>query len=238
MNLRSIILLLVFVFFIAHPAFPYNNTIRIEVMGSVTALIDTKRPDDMAIEDAFRKAVVKAVETIVPQGKLDALALILDDKIYSKSGRYILNYRILSREIMEDDISIAEGGVSIYNVSIEADISLDLLMKDLTLAAIVQEVETKTFAITIFNLRSYKGFELFRNNILKAKGVKMVHYISFSRDRIEMAVETSEGAQVLKQEIMNMDIKDWKIEAAVASGWFFADRIEVRFFPVERQVKQ
>lgn len=238
MNLKSIILLLVVVFFIAHPAFPYNNTIRIEVMGSVTAFIDTKKPDDMAIEDAFRKAVAKAVETIVPQGKLDTLTLILDDKIYSNAGRYILNYRILSKEIMEDEISSAEGGVTIYNVSIEADIAVDLLIKDLTFAGIVHEGETKTFAITILNLRNYKGFELFRNNILKAKGVKTIHYNSFSRDRIEMTVESSEGAQALKQEIMNMDIKDWKIEAAVASGWFSADRIEVRFFPVEGQVKQ
>lgn len=238
MRLKTIILLLFTVFFISHLAFSYNNTIRIEVMGSIPVSIDTKKPDDMAVEDAFRKAIAKAVETIVPQGGLDTFTLILDDKIYSNAGRYILNYRILSKEIMEDEISAAEGGVVIYNVSIEADIAVDLLIKDLTFAGIVHEGETKTFAITILNLRNYKGFELFRNNILKAKGVKSIHYNSFIRDKIEMTVETSGGSQALKQEIMTMYIKDWKIEAAVASGWFSADRIEVRFSPVEGQVKQ
>ena len=238
MSLKSIILLLAAVFFISHLAFSYNNTIRIEVMGSIPASIDTKKPDDMAVEDAFRKAVAKAVETIVPQGGLDTFTLILDDKIYSNASRYILNYRILSKEIMEDEISATEGGVTIYNVSIEADIALDLLIKDLTFAGIIHEGDIRKLAITILNLRDYKGFELFRNNILRAKGVKSIHYNSFIRDKIEMTVETSGGAQALKQEIMTMYIKDWKIEAAVASGWFSADRIEVRFFPMKGQINQ
>ncbi|MEK7689205.1 MAG: hypothetical protein AAB313_02985 [Deltaproteobacteria bacterium] len=238
MSLKSIILLLAAVFFISHLAFSYNNTIRIEVMGSIPASIDTKKPDDMAVEDAFRKAIAKAVETIVPQGGLDTFTLILDDKIYSNASRYILNYRILSKEIMEDEISATEGGVTIYNVSIEADIALDLLIKDLTFAGIIHEGDIRKLAITILNLRDYKGFELFRNNILRAKGVKSIHYNSFIRDKIEMTVETSGGAQALKQEIMTMYIKDWKIEAAVASGWFSADRIEVRFFPMKGQINQ
>lgn len=239
MSLKSIILLLVAVFFISPLAFSHNNNIiRIEVMGSIPASIDTKKPDDMAIEDAFRKAVAKVVETIVPQGGLDTFTLILDDKIYSNASRYILNYRILSKEIMEDEISATEGGVTIYNVSIEADIAVDLLIKDLTFAGIIHEGEIKKLVVTILNLRDYKGFELFRNNILRTKGVKAIHYNSFIRDRIEMTVETSGGAQALKQEIMVMDIKDWKIEAAVASGWFSADRIEVKFFPMKGQINQ
>ncbi len=239
MSFKSIILLLVAVFFISPLAFSHNNNIiRIEVMGSIPASIDTKKPDDMAIEDAFRKAVAKAVETIVPQGGLDTFTLILDNKIYSNASRYILNYRILSKEIMEDEISATEGGVTIYNVSIEADIALDLLIKDLTFAGIIHEGEIKKLVVTILNLRDYKGFELFRNNILRTKGVKAIHYNSFIRDRIEMTVETSGGAQALKQEIMVMDIKGWKIESAVASGWFSADRIDVRFFPMKGQINQ
>lgn len=227
------------VFFLPYLAFSHNNNIlRIEVMGSIPASIDTTKPDDLAIEDAFRKAVVKAAETIVPQKELDVFALALDDKIYSNASRYILNYRILAKEIMEDESSAAEGGTPIYNVFIEAEIAIDLLTKDLVSAGVIHEGEAKKVMLTILNIRDYKGFELFKNSILKIASVKEVHYNSFARDKIELTVETSGGTQALKQEIMAMDIKDWKIEAAIVAGWLSADRIEVTFSPVKGQVKQ
>lgn len=238
MSLKSIILLLLAVFFVTPPAFSYNNIIRVEVTGSIPASIDITKPDDMAIEDAFRKAVAKAVEAIVLQGELDTFTLTLDDKIYSNASRYILNYRILSKEIMEDEMSATEGGAPIYNVSIEADIAVGLLTKDLTSAGIIHEGETRKLIVTILDLRDYKGFELFKNNILKARGVKAIYYNSFVRDKIELTVETTGGAQALKQEIMSMDIKGWKTEAAIVSGWLSADRIDVKFFPLKGQIKK
>ncbi len=230
--------LLFTVFFLPSLTFSHNNIIRIEVMGSIPASIDTTKPDDLAIEDAFRKAVVKAVEAIVPQKESDVFALVLDDKIYSNASRYILNYRILAKEIMEDEVSIAEGGTPIYNVSIEAEVAVDLLTKDLISAGIVHEGEARKVMLTILNLRDYKGFELFKNSILKIAGVKEIHYNSFARDKIELAVETSGGIQALKQEIMAMDIKDWKIDALIVSGIFISDRIEIRFLPMKGQVNQ
>lgn len=235
---KSYMLLLV-VFLIPCLVFSHNNNIaRIEVMGSIPASLDTTKPDDLAMDDAFRKAVVKAAEAIVPQKELDVFALVLDDKIYSNASRYILNYRILAKEIMEDEVSAAEGGAPIYNVSIEAEVAVDLLTKDLISAGVIHEGETRKVMLTILNLRDYKGFELFKNSILKIAGVKEIHYNSFVRDRIELTVETSGGMQALKQEIMAMYVKDWKIEVSVAPGWFFADRIDVKFFPVKGQVSK
>lgn len=229
---------LLFTVFLSSLAFSHNNIISIEVMGSIPASIDTTKPDDLAIEDAFRKAVVKAAERIVPQKGLDGYALVLDDKIYSNASRYILNYRILAKEIMEDELSVTEGGAPIYNVSIEAEIAVDLLTKDLISAGIIREGEVRKVMLAILNLRDYKGFELFKSSILKAGGVKEIHYNSFARDKIDLTVETSGGMQALKQEIMVMDIKGWKIEVSVVQGWFSADRIDVKFFPVKGQVTQ
>lgn len=233
MNLRiisCILLTISCVSLITSPVFSKDNIIRVEVMGSATATIDTKKPDDLAIDDAFRKAVAKAVETIISKSKEDSYTLLLDDKFYSVASRYISNYRILLKETMEDDISTAEGGVSIYNVSMEADVSVDQLKKDLIAAGIINEEEVKNILITLLNLKNYKGFEFFRNNILKADGVKAIHYNSFVRDKIEMTIETSRDVHALKQEIMSIGMKDWKIEVDIISGWISPDRIEVNFF--------
>lgn len=237
MKIRFAACCLFFTIFISSPAFS-NNIIRIEVMGSVPASMDTAKPDDLAIEDAFRKAVVKATERIVPQKELDGSALVLDDKIYSNSSRYILNYRVLAKEIMEDEASASEGGVPIYNVSIEAEVAVDTLTKDLISAGIVHEGEARKITITILNLRDYKGFEIFKNNILKTAGTKGIAYNSFARERIDLAVETSRGMEALKQEIMAMDIKDWKIDVSVESGWFSGDRIEVKFYETKGQTNK
>ncbi|MBI3754527.1 MAG: hypothetical protein HY266_10880 [Deltaproteobacteria bacterium] len=229
--------LLFAVFFLASPALSQNNKIiHIEAMGSVAVSENIADADNLALEDAFKRAVAKVAETIIPKGELDALFPLLDDKIYSNASRYILNYRLLSEDIMEDEVSLAEGGVPIYNAYIEADIDVDLLTKDLIGAGIIREGEARTVAVTLLNLRNYKGFELFRSNLAKAAGVKNIRYNSFARDKIELTVETTGVVHALQQEIMAMDMKDWKIEVSVVSGWFSADRIEVRFFPMKGQV--
>lgn len=206
-------------------AFPAN--MRIEAMGSVAVYENIADADRLSVEDAFRKAVAKVTESIIPAGQLDALIPVLDEKIYGNANRYILNYRLISKETMEDEFSVAEGGVSIYNAYIEADIDVGLLTKDLISAGIIREGEVKIVPITILNLESYRGFELFKNNVAKARGVKNIRYNSFARGKIELIVETTEGAQALQQEIAAMDMKEWKIEAALIPD----GRITVRFFP-------
>lgn len=235
---KAYILLLV-VFFLPSPAScQKGKIIHIEAMGSVAVSENIADADNLAVEDAFKRAVAKVAETIIPNGELDAMFPVLDDKIYSNASRYILNYRLLSKEIMEDEVSLAEGGVPIYNAYIEADIDVDLLTKDLIGAGIIREGEARTIAVALLNLRNYKVFELFRGSLAKAAGVKNIRYNSFARDKIELTVETTGGVHALQQEIMAMDMKDWTIEVSVVSGWFSAERMEVRFFPMKGQVNK
>ncbi|MBI5327286.1 MAG: hypothetical protein HZB80_03195 [Deltaproteobacteria bacterium] len=230
---------LLFTVFLPSPALSHNSgVVHIEAMGSAAIYENTANADILAMDDAFKRAVAKVVEAIVAEEEMDKLALILEDKIYSNAARYILNYRILSKEIMEDEDSAAEGDVPIHSAYIEADISVALLTKDLTAAGIIREGELRSIAITILNLSDYKTFEFFKRNILKAKGVKEVYYISFAKDKAVLAVETSSGVQALKQEIMAVDVKEWKTEVSVVSGIFAPDRIEIRFFPLKGQVSQ
>ncbi|MBI5048227.1 MAG: hypothetical protein HZB54_04710 [Deltaproteobacteria bacterium] len=237
-SLVSGVLSLIIVFFIPSLALSQSSIMHIEAMGSIAIYENTADADMLAMEDAFKKAVTKAVEALVPEEELDKLVFILEDKIYNNTARYILNYRIISKEMMEDENPVTEGGVPVYSVYIEANIAVELLTKDLITAGIIQEGEVRKIAITMLNLRNYKVFEFFRSNILKARGVKRVYYISFARDKIGLVVETSLEVQALKQEIMAIDVKEWKIEASIVSGIFISDRIEVRFFPLKGQVSQ
>lgn len=225
--------LLLMLFSLPSLALSQSNIMHTEAMGAVAVTENTVDADRLALEDAFKRAVAKGIESIVPKGELDKWALILDDKIYSNAARYISNYRILSKEIMEDETSVVDGGIAIYNAYIEADIAVELLTKDLIGAGIIQEGEVKRISIILLDFRDYKAFEFFKGNISKARGVKRLHYISFARDKIELAVETSVGAYSLQQEIMDMDMKGWKIEASVVAGWFASDRIEIRFFQLK-----
>ena len=236
--------LLLTVFSLPSIALSQSSIMHTEAMGTVAITENTADADRLALEDAFKRAVAKGVESIVPKGELDKWALILDDKIYSNAARYILNYRILSKEIMEDESPVIDGGVGIYNAYIEADIAVELLTKDLTSAGIIQEGEVKRISIILLDFSNYKAFEFFKSNISKARGVKKLYYISFARDKIELAVEASVGAHALQQEIMAMDMnpvrdkslswmKEWKIEASVVAGWFASDRIEIRFFQLK-----
>src|SRR3989338_10620177 len=225
-------------FFLPSLALSQGSIMHTEALGTIAITENTADADRLALEDAFKRAVAKGVESIVPKGELDKWALILDDTIYNNAARYILNYRILSKEIMEDESPVTEGGVAIYNAYIEADIAVELLTKDLTSAGVIQEGEVKRISITLLNFRNYKAFEFLKSNIFKARGVKKLHYISFTRDRIELAVEASVGAYALHQEIMDMNMKEGKIEAAVVAGWLASDKIEIRFFPIKRQVNQ
>ena len=218
-------------FFIASVFADEKNVLRVEAMGSASVSLTTTQLDNLVVDDAFRRAVAKAVEALVPREELDKISLMLEDKIYSNAARYILNYRVISKEMIADDIPLAEGGVPIYNVLIEADISMDLLTKDLVAAGILSEAEVKKVAITLLNLSNYKTFELFKKNLRGLKGVKDVRYNSFSRGKIELFVDVAGGSQILKEGVLAMDIKGWRKEIIVISGWFSTDKIEIKFVP-------
>jgi len=218
-------------FFIASVFADEKNVLRVEAMGSASVSLTTTQLDNLVVDDAFRRAVAKAVEALVPREELDKISLMLEDKIYSNAARYILNYRVISKEMIADDIPLAEGGVPIYNVLIEADISMDLLTKDLIAAGVLSEAEVKKVAVILLNVNQYKTFELFRKNLRGLKGVKDIHYRSFSRGKIELLVDVAGGAQILKEGILGMEMKGWGKEVIVVSGWFTTDRIEIKFVP-------
>jgi len=232
-----------FLFLLSYAIFPprhafsgEGNVMRIEAMGSVPVSVDTAKPDDLAIEDAFRRAVAKAVEAIVPKKEFYTLALILDDKIYNNAARYVLNYRVLSKEVMEDESPVAEGGIQVFNAYIEANISIDLLTKDLIEAGVLREVEVSEVGVTILNLRTYKDFDFLKKSIKGLKGVKDVHYRSFARDKVELVVKIGGDAEVLMEELMYIYMKEWIMETRIISGWFSPARIEIKLLPLKEEV--
>lgn len=215
-----------------------SSLIYAETIGSVAASADTVNPDELAVEDALKKAVAKAAWTLLSKEELDAATLVLDDKIYSNAPRYIVNYRILSKEVMEGETPMAEGGVFIYNALIEANISSELLIKDLVEVGILHETAVKRVGVAIFNLRSHKVYESLKRGIAGFRGVKNVYYKSFAKDKIELVVEVAGGGETLKQGLMSIYMRGWKIEVAFASGWLSEDRIDIKFFPLRGEIIQ
>src|SRR3989337_2855905 len=173
---------------------------------------------------------------IFPKKEFYTLALILDDKIYNNAARHVLNYRVLSKEVMEDESPVAEGGIQVFNVYMEANISIDLLTQDLIEAGVLREVEVSEVGVTILNLRSYKDFDFLKKSIKGLKGVKDVHYRSFARDKVELVVKIVGDAEALMEELMYIYMKEWIMETRIISGWFSPDRIEIKLLPLKEEV--
>lgn len=75
-----------------------------------------------AINNALQKAIEEAVQTIVSSSKIEENRDALEENIYSKSSGYTSNYKVLSEK------SIG----TIYQITLEAQVSTTLLEEDLT----------------------------------------------------------------------------------------------------------
>jgi len=70
-----------------------------------------------------------------------------------------------------------------------------------------------------------------RLKVLCPAGRENIRYNSFSRGKIELFVDVAGGSQILKEGVLAMDIKGWRKEIIVISGWFSTDKIEIKFVP-------
>lgn len=117
LKLTAIILLL-----FSSTVFGGERLINTTVDGAGSILNDniaTARKN--AIDDALKKAVEQAVQSIVSSTKIAQSYDLLDENIYSKSRGYTSNYKVLS----ENSVG------NLYQIKLEAIISTALLEEDL-----------------------------------------------------------------------------------------------------------
>ena len=73
--------------FIASVFADEKNVLRVEAMGSASVSLTTTQLDNLVVDDAFRRAVAKAVEALVPREELDKIWFEELLKFTEKYGR-------------------------------------------------------------------------------------------------------------------------------------------------------
>jgi hypothetical protein len=97
----------------------------VEVVGTdVIDLSDTVNARDDALADAYHKAIKQAVANLLPPALIDEKASIIDDKITSRPGAYIMSMEV-TREGFRPD------SPNTYEVAIKAGFLTTNLQKDL-----------------------------------------------------------------------------------------------------------
>ncbi|GAB6160947.1 hypothetical protein JCM12298_01060 [Desulfothermus naphthae] len=116
-----IIIVLSLVFF---PIFSYSQdfiTVNSEGVGDIIIEKAESRARDVAIEDALRRAVEKAIGTFINSETIVKNSVLISDSIYTQARGYIKEYTILNE--------VSDG--NLYRVSIESHVSKIKIQDDL-----------------------------------------------------------------------------------------------------------
>ncbi|MBI5599251.1 MAG: hypothetical protein HY890_05870 [Deltaproteobacteria bacterium] len=181
----------------AHPGLCETLAVKAEGIG----FRSDENPDvkAMALEDALRNAVPIAVRSAVKEA-LPAGITEQMEKAYPDALRYIVNYRILSEGFVrhydmpppggEESPPASPGGVEAYHVWVEANVNTGQLRKDiqrLTPDAALASVVT----VEVAGVEAYAAFDDLKQRIEGMDAVRELSYLSFSRERIVLAVAIS-----------------------------------------------
>ncbi len=123
MKRRITILCALLVFSLCLPVNIWAQDMQLVSAEGVAAILqgDKALARDRAIEDALRKVIEQTLGTMLEAETVVNNYQVLNDSIYSKSQGYIQSYAVVKEQAGED----------VYNVIVEAIVSMDFLEEDL-----------------------------------------------------------------------------------------------------------
>jgi len=175
-------LLIVLITMIASVSFA--GQVSIEVAGQADIMeADTIAARGMAYDNAINKAVEKAVERFLTAKTISANMAVIEERIFTRSGGYILKVEITG-EGMKADTS------EIYEISIKADLITESIEQDLAalgllsfrknLPRVLVLIQEKNIDIVHwhYQLRKTNTAEDIIWNVLGIKGFKSIDQVS------------------------------------------------------------
>jgi hypothetical protein len=159
---------------------------------------------EQAISLALRGAVEKVLSSVVPPQVLAARKAVVNDKIYTVTERYILNYRIV-REAEQEGAYLVQVAATVDAGSLRADLR--------TLGILGGQGEGKgvpgsTIALIIQgSFASHYDLLAFRDMLAGTPPIRSVVIRFLSPDRSEMILESGENEQVVARELAKKRFK-------------------------------
>lgn len=174
---------------------------------------------ESALNTALKNAVEDAVKNEPFAVDIEKNRTILTDKIYSKASNYIVSYRIILEEQLDEIAEETQGLLPFYRISIEVGISKDALFNDLVSSGIIKISSDigRIITLTISDIYEYKDFIKIKDGLKGMKGIKGIFYRQFSRGKFTMGIETNVSPAVIAEELVSKDIGDFKIEIIYTS---------------------
>ncbi|MEE9590981.1 MAG: hypothetical protein V3W26_00560, partial [Thermodesulfobacteriota bacterium] len=155
-----------------------TDIVTVNVVGVAALSQNEAETKKDALEDAFKKAVAKVVEALLPEEILESDSGFIEWRIYSKANAYIVNYVITSKP----KITLSDTGESIYTLPIKASIDTTTLKTDLLNAGVLRE-DDKVFKVilAILDVSNYEKFGILKTRIKGMEMVKEISYVSFNK---------------------------------------------------------
>ncbi|MFQ5586992.1 MAG: hypothetical protein ACE5GF_09275 [Thermodesulfobacteriota bacterium] len=176
-----------------------GRVISVGVIGVATLSENEAETKSDALEDAFRKAVAKVVESLVSREVLESDEGFIEWKIYSKAGEYIVNYAITS----EPKIAQSAIGEPVYTLPIEAKVAVAPLKEELITTGVLKESgKLYKVILTIRDVSSYKDFKSLKARLEGMELVKGASYVSFYRNRFVLLADVTGSAGLLRERLL------------------------------------
>lgn len=176
-----------------------TDIVTVNVVGVAVLSQNEAETKKDALEDAFKKAVAKVVEALLPEEILESDSGFIEWRIYSKANAYIINYIITSKP----KITLSDTGESIYMLSIEAKIDITPLKADLLNAGVLRE-DDRVFKVilAILDVTDYEEFSNLKTRIEDLDMVKGISYVSFNRGRFILLADITGSARFLRERLL------------------------------------
>lgn len=182
-------------------------------------LDDEREVRTTAIDDALKKAVVAAYESLVDPAEVTVKTERLKRSVLSTPLNYILDYRVLSEGwirhlVIEPDLPVPPkgstgrlsgnddstpyggggseeslAGLRLYHVWVEASVDFKELKNDLSLTPSFEGENTSLVTILLITITDYKNFTSLKEAIEDLDNVKEVTLDSFLKGKIVLTAE-------------------------------------------------
>lgn len=199
---RVVCILFVFVLYLffridAHSQI--TDIVTVNVVGVAASSPNEAETKKDALEDAFKKAVARVVEALLPDEVFESDSGFIEWRIYSKANAYIVNYIITSKPKM----TLSETGESIYTLPIEAKIDISPLKADLLNAGVLRK-DNRAYKVilAILDVSDYEGFNSLKTRIENLEMVKRISYVSFNKNRFVFIADVTRSARFLRERLL------------------------------------
>ncbi len=192
-------------------------TVKAEGTHEVSEL--TSEIKRLALDDAMRKAVKKALATFMTEDSIEFYSGIFESTIFANMEDYILNYRITAEgTINHMDSHPEERGpegapnvLKLYHIWIEATIDLKRLKRDVKSMTTIGEDEVSEITLIVLGIKDFDTFSRLKGAIESMDKVRDLSYNSFYQGRMILAAQVAAKPEIFWEELSSLLGEDYVV---------------------------